>query len=77
MNQNDGRLQRYKQIFDHLELLDSCTINSASVSINTVVDDFSSGLEQEDMRKYQRTLRTFEYEGSCSGHKFKLIMEEV
>ena len=69
--------QWHKQLLKHLELLDDCNIGSASVSIDSLVDVVSSAWEQEDMYKYQRTLRTFEYEGVCSGHKFKLIMEEV
>ena len=77
MNQNESRLQWYKQIFNHLELMDNCTISSASVSNKTVVDAFSSDRSKDGMCKYQRTLRTFEYEGVCSGHKFKLIMEEI
>ena len=69
--------QWHKQLLKHLELLDDCNIGSASVSINTLVDVVSSDWEQEDMRKYQRMLLTSEYGGICSGHKFKLIMEEV
>ena len=69
--------QWHKQLLKHLELLDNCNISSASVRIDSLVDIVSSAWEQEDMCKYQRTLRTFEYEGVCSGHKFKLIMEEV
>lgn len=69
--------QWQKQLLKHLELLDDCNIGSASVSIDSLVDVVSSVWRQDDMRKYQRTLRTFEYEGVCSGHKFKLIMEEV
>ena len=69
--------QWHKQLLKHLELLDDCNISSAGVSINSLVDVVSTAWEQEDIHKYQRTLRTFEYEGVCGVHKFKLIMEEV
>lgn len=69
--------QWHKQLLKHLELLDDCNISSASVSIDTLVDVVSPDWKKEDMRGYQRTLRSFEYEGVCSGHKFKLILEEV
>lgn len=69
--------QWHKQLLKHLELLDDCNISNASVSIESLVDVFSPAWEQEDVHGHQRTLRTFEYEGVCSGCKFKLIMEEV